>query len=82
MELLSKVDKQLIESQDKLKESKKQVKVLEVKLEDTIKAWKKVQHKDTMETQTIATSIKCRECEFVCSNQEDLREHKRIKKDE
>ena len=41
MELLTKQDKQLMESQEKLKENKKQVKILEIKLEDALKALKR-----------------------------------------
>ena len=82
MELLSKQDKQLKDGQDKLKETKKQVKLLEIKLEDARKALNKVYHKEDMEPQNVAISIKCRECEFVCRSREELLEHKRNKKAE
>ena len=82
MELLSKSDKQLIDCQDKLKASKKQVKQLEIKLEDALKALKKDHHKEDVESQTPVPSIKCRECEFVGKNEEELSEHKRSKKAE
>ena len=67
MELLTKSDKQLLECQDKLKESKREVKLLEIKLEDAKKSLKKAQNKEETE---LRASIKCRECEFVCKNQE------------
>ena len=79
MELLTKSDKQLLECQDKLKESKREVKLLEIKLEDAKKSLKKAQNKEETE---LRASIKCRECEFVCKNQEELLEHKRNKKAE
>ena len=81
MELLSKSDKQLMECQDKLKASTKQVKQLEIRLEDALKELKRAEHKDGVEPST-TPSIKCRECEFVCRNEEELREHKRSKKAE
>ena len=82
MELLTKSDKKLIDCQDKLKARVKQVKQLEIKLEDALKALKMVQHKEDVEPQTPIPSIKCRECEFVCENENELREHKRTKKAE
>ena len=41
MGLLTEQDKQLMESQEKLKENKKQVKILEIKLEDALKSSQK-----------------------------------------
>ena len=80
MELLTKQDKQLIDSQNKLKESNKQVKLLEIKLEDALKALRKVHHKDNNEPQNIALKIRCRECSFTCESEEKLKEHKREEK--
>ena len=56
----------------------KQVKQLETKLEDALKALKRVEHKEDVEPQTRAPSIKCRKCDFKCENEEELREHKRM----
>ena len=80
MELLSKSDKQLIECQDKLKESKREVKLLEIKLEDARKALKNAQNKEEINSLNMEPTIKCRECNFVGKNQDELLEHKRNEK--
>ena len=75
MELLLKHDKQLKESQDKLKESKKQIKILEIRLEDALKVLKKFKGGKVEETPPI--KIKCRKCDFTGGSEESIREHKR-----
>ena len=80
MEVLTKQDKQLSDSQNKLKESNKQVKLLEIKLKDALEALRKVHHKDDKEPQNSALKIQCRECSFTCESEEKLKEHKREEK--
>ena len=75
MELLSKHDKQLQEGQDKLKESRKLNKILEIKLEDALKSLRKFQQQKNHNT-----TIKCRECNFTCGSEESLKDHKREEK--
>ena len=77
MELLSKNDKQLQDGRDKLKESKKQNKILEIKLEDALKSLRKVKQKEDNDVEKAKITIKCRECKFTCGSEESLKEHNR-----
>ena len=76
MEILSKNDKQLQVSQDKLKESKKLNKILEIKLEDALKRLRQL-NVEKFNVEKIGITIKCRECDFTCESEESLKEHKR-----
>ena len=79
-DLLTKLDKKLQDCQNQLKTSKKHEKQLEIKLSDSLKKIQKLES-STVET-TMVMSLKCRECEYVCGTEEELREHKRKKKAE
>ena len=80
-DLITKLDKKLQDSQDQLKASRKKEKHLEIKLSDALR-----KNNDRVENNKVdksaAYSIKCRECQFVCETEEELKEHKRNKKSE
>ena len=65
-----------------MSESKREVKLLEIKLEGARKALKNAQNKEETNSLTLEPTIKCRECNFVGKNQDALLEHKRNKKSE
>ena len=67
MELLSKNDKQLQVSQDKLKESKKLNKILEIKLEDALKRLRQF-NVEKFNAEKTEITIKCRDCDFTCGS--------------
>ena len=79
-DLITKLDKKLQDSQDQLKASRKKEKQLEIKLSDALKNNKRFEHINV--NKSTAYSIKCRECQFVCVTEEELKEHKRNKKAE
>ena len=78
-ELLTKLDKQLQDCHNKLKASKKHEKQMEIKLSDAMKI---IQKHESVSIEPMVVAIKCRECEYVCETQEELRDHKRTKKAE
>ena len=79
-DLINKLDKKLQDSQDQLKASRKKEKQLEIKLSDALKNIQAVEN--SKGEKSVAFSIKCRECQFVCETEEELKEHKRNKKAE
>ena len=79
-DLITKLDRKLQESQDLLKASRKKEKQLDIKLSDALKNIKNSENDKV--NKSVEYTIKCRECQFVCQTEEELKEHKRTKKAE
>ena len=60
-----------------VKISKKQNKILEIKLEDALKSLRKFKQKEDNKVETPEITIKYRECDFTGGSEESLKEHKR-----